>query len=269
MRKYFILLVLSFLLVGTACKYQKILKSTDLNLKFEMAVKYYEKKDYSRAFPLFEELLNLYKGTAKAQDIYYYYAMCNYGLDDYALASYHFKNFVSTFPNSPKAEECAYMGAYCYFMDSPNYTLDPTSTETAINELQLFINKFSTSTRVQTCNDLMDKLRGKLETKDYQTAKLYFKVENYKAAIISFDNLVKEFPESGRREECYFLALKSRYLLAINSIEEKKYERLEDAKKAYFQFVDLYPKSSYLSEAERFYDGTTKEISKTKYRSKS
>ena len=90
MRKYFILLVLSFLLVGTACKYQKILKSTDLNLKYEMAVKYYEKKDYSRAFPLFEELLNLYKGTAKAQDIYYYYAMCNYGLDDYALASYHF-----------------------------------------------------------------------------------------------------------------------------------------------------------------------------------
>jgi outer membrane protein assembly factor BamD len=154
-------------------------------------------------------------------------------------------------------------------MDSPSYALDPTSTETAINELQLFINKYPTSARVQTCNDLMDKLRGKLETKDYQTAKLYFKVQNYKAAIIAFDNLVKEFPESSRREECYFLALKSRYLLAINSIEEKKSERLEAAKKAYFQFVDLYPKSSYLNEAERFYSGTTKEISKTKYRSKS
>jgi len=269
MRKIFILFVLFALLGLLACKYQKILKSTDLNLKYEMAVKYYEKKDYSRAFPLFEELLNLYKGTAKAQDIYYYYAMCNYGLDDYALASYHFKNFVSTFPNSPKTEECAYMGAYCYFMDSPNYTLDPTSTQTAINEMQLFINKYPSSSRVQTCNDLMDKLRAKLETKDYQTAKLYFKVENYKAAIIAFENLLKEFPESSRREECYFLSLKSRYLLAINSIEEKKPERLEDAKKAYFQFVDLYPKSVYLSEAERFYDGTTKEISKNKYRSKS
>ena len=264
MRRILLLFILSTLLLGSSCKYQKILKSTDLNLKYESAVKYYEKKDYSRAFPLFEELLNLYKGTSRAQDIYYYYAMCNYGLDDYALASYHFKNFVSTFPSSPRAEECAYMGAYCYFMDSPNYTLDPTSTELALTELQLFINKYPTSTRVQTCNDLMDKLRSKLETKDYQTAKLYFKVQNYKAAIVAFDNLVKDFPESTRKEECQFYALKSRYLLAINSIEEKKFERLEETKKAYFQFVDLYPKSNYLSEAERFYSGTTKEISKNK-----
>ncbi len=253
----------------SGCKYQKLLKSTDFNLKYEMAVKYYNKQDYSRAFPIFEELLNIYKGTAKASDIYYYYAMSNYGLGDYALASYHFKNYTSTFPTGAKVEECAFMAAYCYFKDSPNYKLDPTSTETAINEMQLFINKYPESPRVAECNDLMDKLRGKLELKAFETAKLYFKVQNYKASIVAFNNMTKEFPESTRREECVFLGLKSRYLLAINSIEEKKEERLEATRKAYLDFLDAYPKSAYLEDAEKFYTDVNKESAKIKIHSKS
>jgi outer membrane protein assembly factor BamD len=252
-----------------SCKYQKLLKSTDFNLKYDMAVKYYEKKDYSRALPLFEELLNIYKGTSKAQDIYYYFAMSNYGLDDYALASYHFKNYTSTFPTSPRTEECAFMGAYCYYMDSPSYKLDPTNTETAITELQLFINRYPQSTRIGECNELMDKLRAKLQTKDFETAKLYYRVQNYKAAIVAFKNLAKDFPESPRREECAFLELKSRYLLAINSIDEKKEERLESTRQSYLAFIDAHPKSIYLSDAEKFYSVSIKESEKLKNRLKS
>jgi len=268
MRYFSLVFLITIGLVWNGCKYQKLLKSTDFNLKYDMAVKYYEKKDFSRALPLFEELLNIYKGTSKAQDIYYYFAMSNYGLDDYALASYHFKNYTTTFPTSPRTEECAFMGAYCYFKDSPSFKLDPTNTETAINELQLFINRYPQSTRVAECNELMDKLRSKLENKDFETAKLYFKVQNYKAAIVAFNNLAKDFPESVNREESLFLALKSRYLLAINSIDEKKEERLEATRKAYLEFIDTFPKSANLEEVEKFYTVSIKESEKLKNRLK-
>ena len=63
---------------ASCSKYSRLLKSTDFNKKYDMAVIYYNKKNYNKAFPLFEELLSLYKGTDKAEKIYYYYAYCNY-----------------------------------------------------------------------------------------------------------------------------------------------------------------------------------------------
>ena len=46
--------------------------------------------------------------------------------------------------------------------------LDQTNTYDALKELQLFINTYPNSSRIPECNDLIDKLRTKLEYKDYQ-----------------------------------------------------------------------------------------------------
>ena len=50
----------------------------------------------------------------------------------------------------------------------------------------------------------------------------------------------------------------SYYLLAINSIKAKKEERLDLAIENYVKFLDLYPKSSYLSGAETVYSSCKK-----------
>ena len=86
--------ILLFSLVLSSCsKYQKILKSSDLNLKFEKAVMYYEKDDYNRALPLLEELSTAFRGSAKAEEVNYYYAYCHFSLGDYLLASYLFDTY--------------------------------------------------------------------------------------------------------------------------------------------------------------------------------
>jgi outer membrane protein assembly factor BamD len=91
---------------------------------------------------------------------------------------------------------------------------------------------------------------------------LYYDVEDYKAAIVSFKNLVKDYPESKYTEEANFMILKSQYLLAINSIDKKKKQRLLDAEKSYLKFIDTYSKSTYLKEAEGIYNTTKKELTK-------
>ena len=93
------------------------------------------------------------------------------------------------------------MGAYCNYLNSPDFTLDQTSTVDAIKDLQLFINMYPKSSRLSECNDLIDKLREKLESKDFRIAKLYFRMDDYSAAITSMNNILKDFPgypEKGR-----------------------------------------------------------------------
>jgi outer membrane protein assembly factor BamD len=62
-----------------------------------MAVKYYEKKDYEHASELFKELMQVYRGTQKAEPVYYYWAYCDYHLEDYLFAGHQFRRFVQAF----------------------------------------------------------------------------------------------------------------------------------------------------------------------------
>jgi outer membrane protein assembly factor BamD len=231
----------------------KILKSSDYELKFTKATEYYNKGNYTAALTLFEELIPVFKGTEKAEQVYYYYAYCNYYLGDYSLAGFHFRTFYRAFHNSSHAEECAYMNAYCYYLSSPRYSLDQADTKNAMQEMQNFVNEFPESPRIDTCTILMDKLRGKLERKAYEIAKAYYFRSDFKASVPAFQNFTKDFPESSHIEEVDFLIVKSWYLLAKNSIDSKKAERIEKSMESYLKFVDLHPQSQFLKEAEGIY----------------
>ncbi len=254
----------SVVLWGCKSPYEKLRRSTDSAKKFEKAKEYYEKKDYFRALPLFEELVNVYRGTGDAEQIYFYYAYCHYGMNDLISARYHFKVFAETYPKSKYAEEALYMSAYCYYKDSPTYSLAQENTYKAIEALQLFINIYPKSGRVAAANDLIDQLRTKLETKSFNAAKLYYNIRDYKAAIISFNNSADDFPDSKYREEMAFLIIKSHYLYAKNSVEAKKEERYKAAIAAYQNFVDTYTTSKYLDDAQNIYDATLKQLDELK-----
>ena len=71
--------------------------------------------------------------------------------------------------------------------------------------------------------------------------------------------MTKDFPDTEYKEEISFLTVKSHYLLALNSIESKKEQRIKDSIAAYVKFADEFPKSSYMKEAENLYDNILKE----------
>lgn len=252
LRQIFILSL--FLAVFSSCsKFEKVLKSSDFELKYKKAIEYYEKHNYSNAITLFEELIPVFKGTQRAEEIYYYYAYCHYYQGDYALAGYHFRNYSRTYYSSKHTEECAYMNAYCYYLNSPHYTLDQSDTKFAIQEMQAFINNFPISTKIDTCNQIISKLRGKLEKKSYEIIKQYYKLSDWKAVNTEGENFLKDFAESNRVEEIKYMIIKSLYNLALNSIESKKVERIDKAIENYLKFVDLHPSSQYLKDVESVY----------------
>lgn len=262
-KKINLIILIVVAIAFTSCnKYQKLLKSKDSELKYTKALEFYNKGDYFKAVQLFDELIFVFRGTPKSEKIYYYYTYCHYFQDDYILASHHFKQFAKTFPKSEFAEECFFMSAYCTFKDSPHVSLDQTNTIDAIKELQLFINIYPNSARVKQCNELIDKLRLKLEVKDFSIAKLYYQTKNYNASIYAFNIFIKEYPGSKSIEDALFYVLKSNFIYAENSIESKKKERYRNSVDSYNKLVTLFPQSKYLKEAGSIYKNSTKELEK-------
>ncbi len=261
LKQVLLLSLISCLLLFTSCSnFNKILKSTDNELKYQAALRYYADKKYYQAMQLLDELIVVYRATPKGEEVYYYYAKSYYGTGDYLNAAYHLSNFAKTYPNSRYAEECLFLNAYCYYLDSPIYSLDQKSTLDAIQQFQLFINKYPQSSRIEECNKLIDELRLKLENKAYQNAKLFYRTEDYRAAAIAFKNVIRDFPASNYVEECLFMALKSTYYFARNSIPAKRKERYNDAIEHYFNLVEKYPNGKYQKEADRIFEEVKKQL---------
>jgi outer membrane protein assembly factor BamD len=261
MRKYFYIWLIVASILSTSCsKYQKTLKSGDINRKLEMAISYYNKKDYYRANTLFEQLQDNFNGTAMAEKILYYSAYCNYGLKNYALGGFQFKAYFENFPTGEWAEESLYMYAYCNFLESQPSYLDQTDTFKAIESINLFVSVYTDSKYIPECNSMIDNLRARLSAKAYRLAKLYYNMAEYKSAIVVLQNVVRDYPEIAQKEELEFLTVKSHYLLAINSIEEKREERLQNTLKAYTDFLYEYPNSKYGPELKSYKEKAIKEL---------
>lgn len=260
-RKITLLLPAMLLLLFSCSDYQQVLKGADYDAKWNTAIKLYENKQYSKALPLFEELLTVYRGTSKAEQLYFYYAYAHFGIDDFQSAQYFFDNFISTFPNSRFSEEAAFMVGFCLYKDSPRYNLDPTSTYRAIAELQSFANRFPRSKRVEDCNKLIEELRGKLETKTYKLAMLYFHIENYQSAIIAFKNFSRDFPDTRLAPDASYYILLSASKFASGSVEAKKRERYNEAIKYYYTFAERFPDSGYKKSADELFAKMEKAVS--------
>lgn len=253
MASRFLTILMCALLLAGCGEYRKVLRSTDMQYKYDKALEYYKEGKHVKAYPLWEELYIAYRGTEKGEKIAYYQAYSDYHLGDYILAGHRFGQFHENYPNSEHAEECQFMSAYCWYLNSPKFSLDQTDTYKAIRQLQLFAIDNPESTRMDSVNLLLDELRGKLEKKEYNGAMLYFRMEDYKAAIIAFENLLKTYPSTEHKEEVLFLSLKSHYEVAKNSVPQKKSERIDNAIKAYTTFADRFPESKYLQEAKNLH----------------
>jgi outer membrane protein assembly factor BamD len=263
-------LVLLFFMIFSSCgEYAKVLKSTDYAWKKEMAIAYYQKKKYAKALTLFEELYGLIRGGAEAEDITYYYAYSHYYVGDFLLANYFFDLFSATYPRSARYREAYYMSGYCLYKASPAHQLDPTSTRDAINRLQVYIDRFPESDEAKKAGELIDELRGRLEVKAFRAATMYFDQGYYVAAVKSYEQVLRDYPDTPKRAEIYYQILRSHFLYAEKSVRTKRSERYAAVSENFSKFATqlqetpFFQRSKQLSvDAEKmakFFEQTTSE----------
>ncbi|GAA4370619.1 outer membrane protein assembly factor BamD [Hymenobacter saemangeumensis] len=258
------LLVGSLVLGGCSNGYQRLLKSTDVNKKYEAAIKYYDKGDYFRSGTLLEELIPLLKGRPEAEKAQFYFATTNFKQRNYVLSAYYFKQFADTYPNSTYAEEATFMHAKSLFRDSPEFELDQTNTLSALEALQEFLNRYPSSQYRTESDNMSQELQKKLENKAFDSAKLYYKLRYNQAAVVALTNFQQQYPASAYAEEADFLRLMAQHAWAKESVEEKQQERYLEAVAFYQRFIDTFPKSKNLKAAEAIYDDSRAQVAKLK-----
>ena len=248
-----LVLILSVICVLAGCNgINKVLKSKDPEYKLRMAEKYYVKKKYNSAYQLFEDVVPYYKTSKEFEDIYYKMAYSTFYQKDYTNSENFFKTYLELFPNSPRAEEMDYMRAYCFYKQSPKPELDQTNTAKTIGMMQSFINTHPGSPRVKDANEIIDVCHGKLETKDYKAAQLYYDLGQFRAAAVAFAEVLNNYPESNKSDEYKFMSIKSYYRYAELSVEDKKQERFEKVVDECNDFADRFPESKLSKDVEHY-----------------
>lgn len=246
-----ITLTLALLLSSCNKEFENAMKSADKDVILNAANEYYAQKDWRKALALYERLPKLVAGTSDAADVNFKSAYANYYDKNYRLAAHQFKSFALANPRDTRREEAAYMSAICYYQGSLDYNLDQENTLSAIDELQSFLDNYPNSKRGENINQLIDELTYKLEFKHYEIARQYFKMADYKAADISFENMLEDYPSTKLKPKVINYRMKAKKRLAVNSVFSKKEERLASAISFTQRVLKEYPTGTNAEDAKR------------------
>ncbi len=255
--KISILFALAVLLASCG-EYNKILKSTDRDLKYTYAKKYFEEKKYGRSISLLEELVPYLKGTAQAEESLYLLGQSYYNSKDYLSSTQIFTTYYNTYPNGEYAEPSLYYAAYGMYLDSPEPQLDQSKTYKAISEFQRYIELYPQTERAEQAKIYLFELQEKLAKKELMAAELYLRLgnymgNNYESCVITSREALKDYPYSEYAEDFQMLILRARYELAENSVSKAKAQRYRTVIDEYYNYINSYPSGKYLKEANRYF----------------
>lgn len=228
--------------------YQKLLNSDNTSEKYKQAEVYYNNGEYRKANRLLEQILPQYRGKPQAQRVIFFFADSYFQTKSYNLAAYQYENFIKSYPKSDRLQEATFKAAKSYYHQSPTYSLDQDETYTAIEKLQVFINLYPNSEFTPEANQMISELQEKLEKKDFEIAKQYYTIRDYRAAIKANDNFIAGFPGTKFREESLYTKFLSHYEIAVNSILSKKGSRLKELQQHYDIILRYYPETLFLKD---------------------
>jgi outer membrane protein assembly factor BamD len=251
------ILFLAFLALTACSEYQKVLKSKDVDYKYDMALQYFSDKEYVKAQTLLDDVAAYYKGTERSQDVTIYLARSYMGQKDYTSAADYYQAYIRNYPKGKYAAEAAFQTGHCYFLDAPDPRLDQDYTNRAIEAFDIFMEAYPDNAYVPQALEEQNKLYDRLAYKELLNAQLYYKLgmylgNNYLSCEITARNALKDYPSNSYQEEFAWLIFASKYQQVIHSVSSKLQERLQDAEDEYYSFTTEYPKSKYKQQAERW-----------------
>lgn len=257
--KFRFYIVLIFLLLVSSCgEYEKLLKSSDAELKKTKAIEYYNAGQYVKSTEILTQILPRYRATEEAEELNWINCQSYYGMKDYYMAGTNFKAFIDQFPFGKHAEEAHFMAAMCDYKIAPHSELDQENTRNSIEGFKIFMNRYPGSAKVEESKILVKELEEKLVQKSYLSARLYYDMKQYKAAVVALNNSLKEYAETKYREEMMFLKLNSLFLYAENSQLNKQKERYQATMDDYYSFMEEFPKSQYSKGVNSIFQKTNK-----------
>lgn len=247
-------------LLATSCAgyYETARRSNDMDFKYEAAKKFFEEKKFKKASDIYEDLVLLSQGTPIEDTVNFYTGLSKYRYGDLVAAEASFDKFISEFPRSTFTEEAKFLRIKCLYNSTYRYELDQTPTHKAMVVIGEFLYDNPQSEYYEKCNDMLKSLQERLDRKSFESAKLYYTMEDYLAAHTALKNVLKENADNIYREEVLYYTAMASYKYAANSIAEKQKERYMNFSDDYYNFVGEFPESGHMKELTGLFEKVQK-----------
>ncbi len=255
--------IVMLMLTGCAGEFNKVLKTTNVEYKYEYAKECFANGKYNHAVLLLQDIVTLMKGRENGEECLYMLGMSCYCSKDFETAAQYFKRYHSSYPKGTFAEMASFYVGQSLYMSTPEPRLDQTPTMQAIAAYQEYLDLYPDAIMKEEAHDRLYELQDKLVMKELYSARLYYDLgsyfgnctsggSNYEACIITAQNAIKDFPFSQKREEFAVLVMKSKFELAQRSVEARRLDRYRDAEDECYGFLNEYPESAHRKTAEKY-----------------
>ncbi|RPF80202.1 MAG: outer membrane protein assembly factor BamD [Rhodothermaceae bacterium TMED105] len=253
--RYVLSAILLLVIMASGCRNTSFIQPGDtLEVAYEKALALYEDEKWDEAAGAFNAVLTLGRGSIVAQDVQFYLAEANYKNKRYLVAASEYERFTLLYPDSPRRETADLNIARCYYELSPRYKLDQTYTVQAIENFNIFLSRYPSSEYREEAIASIDALREKLAQKIYSAADFYRRTQRYEAAVLTYGEVIDQYPETAWAEQSLVEQMESYILYADNSVSDRQRERYQKALDVYDTYLQLFPRGESRTRIEELFD---------------
>lgn len=220
---------------------------------YDKALEFYESKRYEKALSLFSNIETAFQGDNKLDTIMFYKANCEYFNRDYHMSSELYNQYRTTMGRGVFAEMADLYYALSLYHISPDVELDQSYTERAINAFKDFAYRNEGHEMIPQCEEYILELDQRMYESDVHIAKTYFKISDFKACIVTLQNILQDDPNTPYREQIMFMTIEACFEYARSSVKGMRTERFYDTIDAYYKFLEEFPDSEMMSQSKRYY----------------
>ncbi|MFO7895590.1 MAG: outer membrane protein assembly factor BamD [Candidatus Cloacimonadales bacterium] len=227
-----IILMMSLLLLFVACSKYKLTDEMPASRKMEIAKEYFEDGKYNKAIPFLQQIA-FERSSAYTAEAQMLLADSYFAQNKFTEARFEYQELIRLFKDYSRIGEAYFQIGVCYYEESLAAHYTQEETQLAIDAFETFINRFPFSQQKQEAIDYISQLNYKLLEKKYLNGYAYYKMFDYSAALLYFDEVI----ELGNKNELDRLSL---YYAARIYAER---ENLEELNRIYQRLLTRYPES--------------------------
>ena len=120
------------------------------------------------------------------------------------LADSEYREFLTFYPTSPRADYAQFKLAMSYFEQMRAPDRDQTPTKEALEEFQVFFDRFPNSPLMPEARQKWREARDRLSEHNFVVGRLYYRLRVYAGAVSRLQEVLKEDPEYTGRDGVYY-----------------------------------------------------------------
>ena len=203
------LFALATLLNGCSSDYGKLSHTEFCRSKYEKAEEYFKKQKYGRAQDKLEEILSLCAGTGYMEKSQFLLAESYFNLEEWLEARGEYGSFVLNFPGSPFIETAEFRKAISSFNMEFKVARDESNTTIAMKDFERYLSNYPDTPLRDSINYYYNLLVERLAEKEFQTARLYYRMDKYQASVIYLKEFLETYKVSKRRKDAFKIIVDS------------------------------------------------------------